>query len=147
MFISIHHDIPFLRQTVSPLVLDILDDARREFVPPTGIDDKRPADTGIDESALVSQSRFLKELARCSVCMGFSVLETASYGLPEIKRLAATEQQYVASVAVNDDQNRNGATVFRGALLFGARRPQPDAGFFELLCRDFARRIGQRAMC
>ncbi len=146
MFIGINHDIRFFSQTISPLVLDILNNTRGKLVPPTGIDDERSADTGESERALVRQARFLKQLTSRSICVRFIVLEASGDGLPEIERTAAPQQQDIASIAVNDDENGNGATVFRGALLFGARCPQPDTGFFELLRRDFAWRVGQRTV-
>lgn len=133
MFVGVNHDIWFIRQSISPLVLDIFNNTRRELVPPTRIDNKCPADTGKSERALVGQAGFLEELAGRRVCMRFPVIETSRNGLPEIERLAATEQQNVTSIAVHNDQDGNGATVFRRTLLFGARRPQPDTGFFQLL--------------
>jgi len=146
MFIGIDHDIRFFRQTISPLVLNILNNAGAELVLPTGIDDERSADAGECESTFVRQACFLKQLTSRRICVRFIVFETPGDGLPEIERAAAPQQQDIASITVNDDENGNGATVFRGALLFGARCPQPDTGFFELLRRDFAWRVGQRTV-
>ena len=146
MFIGIDHDIRFFGQTISPLVLDILNDAGAELVLPTRVDDERSADAGESESALVRQACFLKQLPSSSIFVRLIVFETPGDGLPKIERAAAPQQQNIASVAVDNDENGNGATMFRGALLFGARCPQPDTGFFELLRGDFARRIGQRTV-
>jgi len=60
MFIGIDHDIRFFGQTISPLVLDILNNTRGKLVPPTGIDYERSADAGESERALVRQARFLE---------------------------------------------------------------------------------------
>lgn len=143
MFIGINHDIRFPGQTISPLVFDVLHDIRGELVPPTGINGKGPAYAGESKRALVRQACFLKQLTTRGICVRFLIFEAPGDRLPEIKWAAAPQQEDVASVAVNDDENGNGSTVFRGALLFGARCPQPDTGLFELLRRDFARRVGQ----
>ena len=91
MFISIDHDIRFFRQTISPLVLNILNNAGSELVLPTGIDDERSADTGECESALVRQACFLKQLTSRRICVRFIVFEAPGDGLPEIERAAAPQ--------------------------------------------------------
>ncbi len=123
MFVTAQIDVHGFRQPVAPFELHVFDDARREAVTPARIDGELPAHAGVFEPPFAAQPRFLRQFppGRLLVCLADE--ETSGYGLPELERTPAAQQQRLAVVSVNDDENGFGpAEVSRHAACAGGYR-------------------------
>ena len=104
VFFGIGCDIDSPGQAIKPLVLDIFGYAGCVLVPPARIDRKRPAGTGVDQAAFVSQAGLLGQFAACRFGMRLTGVERSGDRLPEIEGGYPPQQQNVAVVGVDNDE-------------------------------------------